>query len=71
MSDDRLSEIYEEYWIGRNPYEPIDNIEIWTLYYNKGRADAIREFADKMIVMMSGHRQDILQIAEQLKEKKE
>lgn len=31
--------------------------------YNK----AINEFADKMIIMMPGHKQDILQIAEQLK----
>ena len=34
----------------------------------KARAEAIDEFADKMIIMMSGHKQDILQIAEQLKE---
>ena len=31
------------------------------------RAEAIDEFADKMIIMMPGHKQDILQIAEQLK----
>lgn len=31
--------------------------------YNK----AIDDFADKMIIMMPGHKQDILQIAEQLK----
>lgn len=32
------------------------------------RAKAIDEFADKMIIMMSGHKADILMIAEQLKE---
>ena len=32
------------------------------------RAKAIDEFADRMISMMSGHKGDILQIAEQLKE---
>ena len=33
----------------------------------EARAEAIDEFADKMIIMMSGHKQDILQIADQLK----
>lgn len=33
------------------------------------RADVIREFADGMINMMPGHKQDIEQIAEQLKSK--
>ena len=31
------------------------------------RNKAIYDFADKMIIMMPGHKQDILQIAEQLK----
>ncbi len=34
----------------------------------EARAEAIDEFADKMIIMMSGHKADILLIAEQLKE---
>lgn len=44
MNDDRCSEIYEEYWKGRFPTDPINITEICTLYYNKGRADA----ADKL-----------------------
>lgn len=35
--------------------------------YIEIRNKAIDEFADKMILMMAGHRQDIMQIAEQLK----
>lgn len=35
--------------------------------YKDGYADAIDEFAEKIIVMMPGHRQDIEQVAEQLK----
>ena len=35
--------------------------------YRDGYAKAIDEFADKTIVMMPGHRQDIEQIAEQMK----
>ena len=31
------------------------------------RNKAIDDFADRMIIMMPGHRQDILQVAEQLK----
>ena len=34
----------------------------------EARAEAIDEFADKMIIMMPGHKGDILLIAEQLKE---
>lgn len=32
------------------------------------RSKAIDEFADRMIAMMPGHKQDILKIAEQMKE---
>lgn len=36
--------------------------------FNIGYNKAIDDFADKMIIMMPGHKQDILQIAEILKE---
>ena len=35
--------------------------------FNIGYNNAVDDFADKMIIMMPGHKQDILQIAEQLK----
>ena len=38
-----------------------------TEFKQEVREKAIDEFAEKMIVMMPGHRQDILQVAEQLK----
>lgn len=44
MDYDRCSEIYEEYWKDRLPTDPINITEMCTLYYNKGRADALKMY---------------------------
>ena len=47
--------------------EYFNSTEIGKYRFQKGYNKAIDDFADKMIIMMPGHKQDILQIAEQLK----
>lgn len=43
MDDDRCSEIYEEYWKGKYPTDPIVVPEICALYYNKSKEDTLNE----------------------------
>ena len=47
--------------------EYFNSTEIGKYRFQKGYNKAIDDFEDKMIIMMPGHKQDILQIAEQLK----
>ena len=57
-------------FIDDTPIKTIDVLELKSRIAEvvaKEKFKVIDEFADKMIIMMQGHRQDIEQIAEQMK----